>query len=108
MIGSALGWKYDYAQGICTKDNVITKWPASLGTQPTGEELAVIVAEYEAYKDIADRIVEIDTRLNDIDSLSIRSLRAKGNSRDSQDDRDTLLALDDEAGVLRAERGQLQ
>jgi len=52
----------------------------------------------------ANRVAEIDARLSEIDILSIRSLRAKGNGRDSQADRDRLTQLDDEAITLRAER----
>lgn len=55
----------------------------------------------------AERITEIDARLDEIDMLSVRSLRAKGNGRDNQDDRDRLIALDDEAVVLRTERDTL-
>ena len=45
MIGRALGWKYNHAEGICTKASQITTWPEDLGPQPTEEELVVLAPE---------------------------------------------------------------
>ncbi len=55
----------------------------------------------------AIRVVEIDTRLDKIDILSVRSLRSKTNGRGNAADDSTLLALDDEAIDLRTERATL-
>lgn len=56
MIGEAMGWKYDHKPGIETKDNKLTKWPITLGTKPTKQEVDVIVSEYETYKQKADAL----------------------------------------------------
>lgn len=53
------------------------------------------------------RIAEIDTRLDQIDMESVRSLRSKTNGRGVQADNDILLALDNEAINLREERAAL-
>ena len=48
----ALGWKYNYVDGITTKDGVIVEWPDSLPTL-TQDLINSIEAEYEekeAYK----------------------------------------------------------
>jgi hypothetical protein len=52
-LGAVLGWKFDNEPGICTlqKDDgtwEITAWPASLGDQPTAEEIATYTADFEA------------------------------------------------------------
>ena len=53
------------------------------------------------------RISEIDTRLLEIDSLSIRPLRAIQSGTATQFDTDKLAALDEEAATLRAEKKTL-
>ncbi len=53
------------------------------------------------------RLREIDGRLSEIDSSSIRSMRAKSRGVDGQADRGALDALDAEAATLRAERAGL-
>ena len=82
----------------------IKKWNLA-EPQPTQAELEAAWPDAQAEIGKEKRI--IDTRLDEIDKLSIRSLRAKGNSRDNQSDRDRLIALDDEAVVLRIERDTL-
>ena len=53
------------------------------------------------------RIAWIDNRLDEIDNLSIRSLRSKSNGRGNAQDDTKLTELDDEAIALRTERGTL-
>ena len=52
----------------------------------------------------SQKIVEIDTRLKDIDFESVRPLRAINNGTSNKFDTDKLKALDDEASSLRAEK----
>lgn len=49
MLGEALGWKYNHTQGIKTKNEMIIRWPASLGVKPTDAELNVILTEYQTH-----------------------------------------------------------
>lgn len=72
----------------------------------TDGELNIAWTEIQAEDKVTERIAEIDSRLEELDHLSIRSLRAKGNGRDNQSDRDVLIALDDEAVILRAGRSR--
>lgn len=48
MIGAILGWKFNHAPGIETRDGVITAWPESLGPVPTPEQIDAWTSEYEA------------------------------------------------------------
>lgn len=50
MIGEVLGWKFDHAEGIVTRDGVITEWPAGLngGVTPSDADIVTWTAEYEA------------------------------------------------------------
>jgi len=53
------------------------------------------------------RKAEIDTRLDEIDRLTIRSLRSINRGRGNTSDDSIMTALDDEAITLRTERGAL-
>ena len=53
------------------------------------------------------RIFEIDVRLDEIDKLSVRSLRSKSDGRGNAQDDTKLTDLDDEAIALRTERATL-
>jgi len=53
------------------------------------------------------RVKEIDTRLSQIDTESVRPLRAINNGTSTQYDIDKLTALDNEAETLRTERATL-
>ena len=55
----------------------------------------------------AERVIEIDTRLDEIDRLTIRSLRSINRGRGNAQDDTTMTELDDEAIALRAERQTL-
>lgn len=46
MIGTILGWKFNNAPGICTRDGEITTWPDSLGPRPTVEQIEQWGVEY--------------------------------------------------------------
>ena len=62
QIGLVLGWKFNNAPGICTKNEQITQWPESLGTFPTLSDINTWTAEYnaaKAAKEYADQ-AEID------------------------------------------------
>ena len=59
-LGQALGWKHNHAEGITTRDGVLTEWPVALGTPPTEAEQAAIVAEYEAHQAIMDEILRLE------------------------------------------------
>jgi len=50
----AIHWKMTDAPGITIVDGQIRDWPESLGARPTEEQIAVWVAEYQAYKSTAD------------------------------------------------------
>jgi len=74
----------------------------TLGNEP--QEL-IDGLSYQTPEEIANaRILEIDIRLDEIDRLSIRSLRSKSNGRGNSQDDTKLTELDDEAITLRAER----
>jgi hypothetical protein len=47
-LGSLLGWKFDNAPGIVTRDGVLTEWPSGLGPRPTDDQITTWTAEYEA------------------------------------------------------------
>lgn len=53
------------------------------------------------------RIAEIDIRLGELDTLSIRALRTKGVGRGVAKDDESLTTYEDEAELLRAERATL-
>lgn len=67
-VGAALGWKFDHEPGIRTRAGEIIAWPARLGPRPNAAQIAIIVAEYEAFlssqvpplssEEIADLLVE--------------------------------------------------
>ena len=63
--------------------------------------------EQQDRKEKDKRMADIDTRLSEIDILSIRSLRSKSNGRSNSGDDAKLTELDDEAIILRTERGTL-
>lgn len=75
---------------------------------PTAIEVEPEFTQSELEKQTKDkRVIEIDIRLDKIDILSVRSLRSKSNGRGNQDDDDKLMALDNEAIALNAERDTL-
>ncbi len=49
-LGGLLGWKFDNAEGIETRNGVITAWPAGLGgtDMPTAGQITTWTAEYDA------------------------------------------------------------
>lgn len=49
-IGMVLGWKFNHAPGIRTREGEIIAWPENLGPLPTGEQIAQWTAEYEAHQ----------------------------------------------------------
>lgn len=61
MIGAALGWKFGYAEGIETRDGIITKWPEALGAVPEGMALAAILNEYWAWRDKTNKLRATET-----------------------------------------------
>lgn len=67
MIGAALGWKYNYVEGIETRDGIITKWPSSLGEEPNKSQLEIIEQEYKDYL-ISTEITEDEIILEHIRS----------------------------------------
>ncbi|MFN4283524.1 MAG: hypothetical protein ACK4NA_12880 [Alphaproteobacteria bacterium] len=69
MIGLVLGWKFNHAPGIETRDGVITAWPDSLGPLPTADQIATWTAEYEARVEVPDTVTPLQAR---------RALRAAG------------------------------
>jgi hypothetical protein len=66
MIGEALGWKYDHAQGIKTKNNKLVAWPNNLGPKPTTGQINVIVQEYQAHLE-ANKPLTVDEKIQHID-----------------------------------------
>ena len=58
MSGAAIGWKFNHAQGICTRNGEITAWPdeaafiaagSTYEPQPNAARVAEIVGEYAAF-----------------------------------------------------------
>ena len=53
LVGAIIGWKFNHTPGMSTVDGEIVKWPESLGSQPTQENLDTWATEYETF--IAER-----------------------------------------------------
>jgi len=73
-LGMVLGWKFNNASGICTKEqedgsSAITEWPESLGPLPTAEQIAAWSAEYESRVEVPEIVTPLQAR---------RALRAAG------------------------------
>ena len=72
-IAEVLGWKFNHAPGIRTKDGVLTAFPESIGAMPTDSEIDVYRAEYLDF---------IQAEINDapikeqLDANDIRAIRA--------------------------------
>lgn len=75
-------------------------------TPITEQERDDLLAPTQAELD-AQRVNDIDARLERIDIESVRPLRAISNGADTQTDHDKLASLDNEAETLRAERSTL-
>ena len=48
MLGQVLGWKFNYYQGITTREETLVNWPAELGPRPTPGQEATWQQEYLA------------------------------------------------------------
>ena len=48
-LGQILGWKFNHAEGIRTREGVIVEWPAGLGgtNMPDANDIATWQAEYD-------------------------------------------------------------
>lgn len=98
----------DKFYGDLPSDSVVIKdysKPDDINSYVVNDANDGIVVNNQVIKDA--RITEIDTRLDAIDKLSIRSLRAKSNGRGVAQDDTKLTELDDEALLLREERATL-
>ncbi len=80
-LANVLGWKFDFAPGIRTRQNKdgkmeIFDWPSNLGLKPTKAKIAQWTAEFEALPppedelitaaDAANSIAELKTVLKDV------------------------------------------
>lgn len=73
-LGLVLGWKFNHASGIRTKELddgsfSITDWPDNLGPLPTAEQIETWTAEYEAQANVPETVTPLQAR---------RALRAAG------------------------------
>jgi hypothetical protein len=60
MIGDVLGWKFNHAPGIATRDGAVVAWPAALGPPPTQADIDTWTAEYAAAKPDVDAAAALD------------------------------------------------
>jgi len=49
-LAQILGFKFDDAEGIETRNNILTSWPLRLGPEPSQSELVRYQSEYEDYQ----------------------------------------------------------
>jgi hypothetical protein len=86
MIGAVLGWKFDHAPGIRTKQQpdgsiTITGWPASLGALPTPEQLAQWTAEYEAARKAEPTLADVVAAIREHDAALAAKIDAETGKR---------------------------
>lgn len=53
-LGGVLGWKFQHAPGIETRNGRLTRWPAALGPRPTAEQIDAWTQEYRAWREQED------------------------------------------------------
>ena len=76
-IGAVLGWKFDHAEGIETRENddtgaiEITGWPKSLGARPTAVQLDTWFDEWQAAGEDRRR-ASIEERLEALEKAAIK------------------------------------
>ena len=81
-LGDILGWTFDNASGIETRNDRITAWPAGLGNEPTLQEIANYRSNYLAYlEDVKSvrqqiRAIILNSVGVDITELTTNQLRA--------------------------------
>ncbi len=63
-LGEVLGWKFNYAPGIRTRDNELVSWPASLGPAPTQSDIDTWTAEFGAVVDDLKADAELARRID--------------------------------------------
>ena len=70
-IAEVLGWKFNHAPGITTKDNVLTAFPESIGPMPTDSEIDAYRAEYLDFiqAEINDAPIKEQLEANDLKAI---------------------------------------